>query len=234
LSTQFGDGAPHDRPHNDRVSAVDDDNEKTDRPSARGRGSAAKDKAKAVFTDRPANDTGSDRSDRTDRTGTADRPAVDDKSVINDEPPGDRTVTDRPARSDAGSRQDTATARDRDTAADPAMGARTDAAGTGRTPGADDTPTGRTPDAEDGRKPLFGEREAEEFHSRWREVAASFVDEPRTAVREAETLVDKLMDELKAHLEEQKRSLLGERTDTEELRIALRRYRSLADQILAV
>ncbi|MFD1045783.1 hypothetical protein ACFQ1S_09530, partial [Kibdelosporangium lantanae] len=63
--------------------------------------------------------------------------------------------------------------------------------------------------------------------------AATFVDEPQTAVREAETLVGKLMDELKAHLDEQKRSLSGERTDTEELRIALRRYRSLADQILA-
>jgi len=215
MSAQFGDRAPHDRPLNDRVSAVDEDNEKTDRPTTRNKASAVKDKAKAVFTDKPVND----------RNNT---PAVDDKAVINDEPADDRAVTDRSAK--AG------------TATDPAMGAtahnartdETDNRATGRDARADDKATGRAPSADDARKPLFGQRETEEFHTRWRELAATFVDEPKAAVREAESLVGKLMDELKDHLDEQKRSLSGDRTDTEELRIALRRYRSLADQILAV
>jgi len=215
MSAQFGDRAPHDRPLNDRVSAVDEDNDKTDRSTTRNKAAAVKDKAKAVFTDKPVNDRN-------------DMPAVDDKSVINDEPTDDRAGTDRSPK--AG------------TATDPAMGATahdaraddTDSSATGRDARADDKTTGRAPGADDARKPLFGQREAEEFHTRWRELAATFVDEPKAAVREAESLVGKLMDELKDHLDEQKRSLSGDRTDTEELRIALRRYRSLADQILAV
>jgi hypothetical protein len=237
MSAQFGDRAPHDRPLNDRVSAVDEDNEKTDRSTTRNKAAAVKDKAKAVFTDKPVNDRN-------------DMPAVDDKAVINDEPAGDGAVTDRSAKAGTATdpamgatahnartdeTDDRATARDaRTDNKATARDARTDDKATARDARTDDKATGRAPGADDARKPLFGQRETEEFHARWRELAATFVDEPKAAVREAESLVGKLMDELKDHLDEQKRSLSGDRTDTEELRIALRRYRSLADQILAV
>jgi hypothetical protein len=79
---------------------------------------------------------------------------------------------------------------------------------------------------------LFEEEDAERFRTQWREVQAGFVDEPRTAVREAETLMSKMMDELKSHLNDDLRD--DDNADTEQLRITLRRYRSLADQILSI
>ncbi|MFD1048708.1 hypothetical protein ACFQ1S_25850, partial [Kibdelosporangium lantanae] len=119
MSAQFGDRAPHDRPLNDRVSAVDEDNElvddragdrtdsrtdsRTDKSTVKGKAEAVKDKAKAVFTDKPSDNdrsgrtdaadrsVGDDRSGRSDRTDVAGRSVGDEKSVINDEPIGDRT-----------------------------------------------------------------------------------------------------------------------------------------------
>lgn len=83
---------------------------------------------------------------------------------------------------------------------------------------------------------LFEEREAEQFRTQWREVQAGFVDEPRAAVREAETLVSQMLESLTNQLHEQKRSLASgsDSNDTEQLRVALQRYRSLVDQMLQV
>jgi hypothetical protein len=83
---------------------------------------------------------------------------------------------------------------------------------------------------------LFGDQDVTRFREQWRELQAGFVDEPRGAVREADTLVSQMMDTLTAQLAEQKRSLQGESDaeDTEKLRVALQRYRSLFDQMLQV
>lgn len=83
---------------------------------------------------------------------------------------------------------------------------------------------------------LFGDQEVTRFREQWRELQSGFVDEPRGAVREADTLVSQMMDTLTAQLAEQKRSLQGESNadDTEKLRVALQRYRSLFDQMLQV
>jgi len=93
------------------------------------------------------------------------------------------------------------------------------------------------PQQEETRARLFGNEETEQFRSQWREVQAQFVDEPRTAVRDADSLLSSMLDELKSHVDEQKRTLDGgwdrDTKDTEELRVAMQRYRSLFDQILS-
>jgi hypothetical protein len=83
---------------------------------------------------------------------------------------------------------------------------------------------------------LFNDQDVTRFREQWRELQAAFVDEPRGAVREADTLVSQMMDTLTSQLTEQKRVLQGESdaVDTEQLRVALQRYRSLFDQMLQV
>jgi predicted lipid-binding transport protein (Tim44 family) len=83
---------------------------------------------------------------------------------------------------------------------------------------------------------LFEDQDVARFREQWRELQAGFVDEPRGAVREADTLVSQMMDRLTSQLAEQKRVLQGESdaVDTEQLRVALQRYRSLFDQMLQV
>jgi hypothetical protein len=105
----------------------------------------------------------------------------------------------------------------------------------GRTsPAAKKSPENQAPVA--ARTRLFEDQDVTRFREQWRELQAGFVDEPRSAVREADTLVSQMMDRLTSQLAEQKRVLQGESdaVDTEQLRVALQRYRSLFDQMLQV
>ena len=77
---------------------------------------------------------------------------------------------------------------------------------------------------------LFSESDAGGFRNRWTDVQASFVDEPRHAVEQADTLVAEVMQRLAQGFAEERQSLErqwdgGEDTNTEELRLALQRYR---------
>jgi hypothetical protein len=89
------------------------------------------------------------------------------------------------------------------------------------------------------RAALFPGTEAETFHSQWSDIQASFVDEPRHAVEQADSLVAEVMQRL-AQVFADERSRLegqwdrGEDTDTEALRQALRRYRSFFDRLLSM
>jgi hypothetical protein len=82
------------------------------------------------------------------------------------------------------------------------------------------------------RTQLFEDLETERLRGQWMEVQARFVDEPKTSVQDAESLLSSVLDELKSHIEGQKGSL--DTNDTEDLRVAMQRYRSLFDQILSV
>jgi hypothetical protein len=86
---------------------------------------------------------------------------------------------------------------------------------------------------------LFPAGEAEDFRGRWTEVQTGFVDEPRSAVQDADSLVAEMMQRLakvfaeeRARLEEQWSR--GDDISTEDLRQALRRYRSFFDRLLSV
>jgi hypothetical protein len=87
--------------------------------------------------------------------------------------------------------------------------------------------------------PLFSPDEADGFKTRWSAIQTAFVDEPRKAVEEADTLVAEVMKRL-AEVFAQERTELerqwdrGEQISTEDLRIALRRYRSFFTRLLAV
>jgi hypothetical protein len=87
--------------------------------------------------------------------------------------------------------------------------------------------------------PLFAEQEATQFRGRWDEVQASFVDEPRRAVEQADGLVAELMQRLAGSFSDERSRLeaswgRGEETETEGLRLALRKYRSFFDRLLRV
>ncbi|GAA3436439.1 hypothetical protein [Kutzneria kofuensis] len=85
---------------------------------------------------------------------------------------------------------------------------------------------------------LFDEADAARFRDRWREVQAGFVDDPKRAVQDADVLVAELMQSLASAFSERKHLLEdqwreGSSAETEDLRLALRGYRSFLDQLLA-
>lgn len=94
------------------------------------------------------------------------------------------------------------------------------------------------PDADRERSPLLPQDEAAEFQTRWKALQTSFVDEPRRAVEEGDTLVAELMQRLANSFAEERQSLetqwdRGDDVSTEDLRIALQRYRSFFDRLLS-
>jgi hypothetical protein len=86
--------------------------------------------------------------------------------------------------------------------------------------------------------PLFPDGELHDFRARWDQVQTSFVDEPRQAVEQADSLVANVVKRIaeqfsteRAQLEKQWDS--GDNVSTEDLRQALKRYRSFFDRLLA-
>jgi hypothetical protein len=86
---------------------------------------------------------------------------------------------------------------------------------------------------------LFATDMADDFRSRWDAVQIGFVDDPRQAVRQADELVAEVMkslaesfsaerDRLESQLEQQ------DSASTENLRVALRRYRSFFQRLLSL
>jgi hypothetical protein len=87
--------------------------------------------------------------------------------------------------------------------------------------------------------PLFAPDRAKDFHQRWDTIQTGFVDEPRRAVEQADTLVAEVIQQLaksfadeRSKLEQQWRS--GGNVSTEDLRLGLRRYRSFFDRLLSM
>ncbi len=87
-------------------------------------------------------------------------------------------------------------------------------------------------------EPLLVASQADEFRARWERVQTSFVDEPRSAVEEADALVADLMQRLAETFSQERKSLegqwdRGDDVSTEDLRVALQRYRSFFDRLLS-
>jgi hypothetical protein len=87
-------------------------------------------------------------------------------------------------------------------------------------------------------EPLLLPDRAERYRTRWEEIQTSFVDEPHESVEAADRLVADLMQSLAARFSEA-RELLESQWDggadvsTEDLRVALTRYRSFFDRLLS-
>jgi hypothetical protein len=94
------------------------------------------------------------------------------------------------------------------------------------------------PSADTDHEPLFPSDQSERFTSRWQEIQTSFVDQPRDAVAEADALVADLMQRLAASFSQERERLegqwdRGDDVSTEDLRVALTRYRSFFDRLLS-
>jgi hypothetical protein len=91
----------------------------------------------------------------------------------------------------------------------------------------------------DERSPLFVDRDSAELRKRWSDIQAGFVDEPRRAVEQADSLVADVMKRLAEGFANERGALerqwdRGDNVTTEDLRVALRRYRSFFDRLLSL
>ena len=88
------------------------------------------------------------------------------------------------------------------------------------------------------REPLLPADQAEQYRTNWQSIQAEFVDEPRASVEKADRLVADLMQRLAAGFAEEREQLetqwdSGDDVSTEDLRVALTRYRSFFDRLLS-
>lgn len=93
--------------------------------------------------------------------------------------------------------------------------------------------------AEEKPAPLLAQDFVQDLRGRWDKVQADFVDEPRAAVQEADELVASAMKRLAEVFADERNKLeqqwdRGDQVNTEDLRQALRRYRSFFHRLLAV
>jgi hypothetical protein len=87
--------------------------------------------------------------------------------------------------------------------------------------------------------PLFASDVAGEFRSRWDAVQIGFVDDPKQAVRQADELVAQVMKSLAESFSSERarfESQLEQKdsASTENMRVALRRYRSFFQRLLSL
>lgn len=79
--------------------------------------------------------------------------------------------------------------------------------------------------------------EARALTERWRALQGSFIESPRAAVEQADELLGAMIQRVLQGMSEERASLREALQDaalsTEELRLALRRYRALFDRLLA-
>lgn len=85
--------------------------------------------------------------------------------------------------------------------------------------------------------PLFSETDVNDLRGRWSNVQSDFVDEPRRAVEHADKLVATVMQRLAEGFATERSNLekqwaRGDNVSTEDLRVALQRYRSFFDRLL--
>jgi hypothetical protein len=85
--------------------------------------------------------------------------------------------------------------------------------------------------------PLFPDDELHNFRARWDQVQTSFVDEPRDAVAQADSLVANVVKRIAEQFSAERAALenqwsKGNDVSTEDLRQAFRRYRSFFDRLL--
>lgn len=85
--------------------------------------------------------------------------------------------------------------------------------------------------------PLLPDAEARDFERRWQDVQVGFVDEPQRCVQEADALVGEVMQRLADSFARERRDLEAQwasrgEASTEDLRVALQRYRSFFNRLL--
>ena len=100
-------------------------------------------------------------------------------------------------------------------------------------------PSGTPQPLTDAPAPLFADEELNGYRTRWSGIQTGFVDEPRRAVEEADSLVAELMKRLADGFANERRQLeaqweKSDQVSTEDLRIAMRKYRSFFERLLTI
>jgi hypothetical protein len=93
--------------------------------------------------------------------------------------------------------------------------------------------------AQDGPDRLFEEEDAGSYLARWESVQATFVDDPRAAVEHADGLVAEVVRHLAKSFAAERENLetqwaSGGNASTEDLRMALQRYRAFFNRLMKV
>ena len=86
---------------------------------------------------------------------------------------------------------------------------------------------------------LLPTHDIEDLRSRWTDVQAGFVDEPRKSVEQADALVAGVMKRLAETFANERSELeaqwsRGDNVSTEDLRVALQHYRAFFDRLLSL
>ena len=84
---------------------------------------------------------------------------------------------------------------------------------------------------------LLNRDESEHFRTRWNEIQGKFVDEPRAAVQQADTLVSEVVEKITQMFADEHGSLesqwkQGNDVSTEDLRKVLQHYRAFFDRLV--
>lgn len=226
---------PDDRPDPERADAITGDADRTDRTPGADPDSAVgvaevPDNTKLPDNTAPDN-TAPDNKDSALDTEPEAHTSTDPMAPSPmDTPPADQAIPDPAIPGQAGPPDQAA-----DTTA-PATEAATEQPTAAEQPTATEQPSAAEPEhAADG--PVLGDRSSE-YHDRWREVQASFVDDPAAAVRSADDLFADVVAALSTALTERQQAL-GEWRDapeqgTEELRTTLMRYRVVFQRLISV
>jgi hypothetical protein len=87
--------------------------------------------------------------------------------------------------------------------------------------------------------PLFSDEAERELRTQWQGIQTGFVDEPRRTVEQADKLVAQVMQQLAQSFSDQRKGLerqweQSDQVSTEDLRVALRRYRSFFERLLSI
>jgi hypothetical protein len=86
---------------------------------------------------------------------------------------------------------------------------------------------------------LFHDEDGRGFRTRWDAIQTGFVDQPRAAVEQADALVDEMLKRLTEGFGAERSKLeshwiRGQDVSTEDLRVALKRYRSFFERLLSI
>jgi len=117
------------------------------------------------------------------------------------------------------------------TDADPAIDASQERSTTTR------TGSEAAPESDGERTSLLGD-EGDGFWTRWEQIQVRFVDEPRQSVEQADALVLEVTQRLTSMFDQERTTLegrwgSGDDVSTEDLRVALQRYRSFFERLLS-
>jgi hypothetical protein len=199
----------------------------------------------------PTHDLANEPDDRETREPLRAGPVDESLDDQADAMPADRrtdTYADTDADTGVNRTTDVGADRDADRAADSGAGTTADTttdgqaardtvddgvtAGTAR----NDVGTGRPAGTLSDDEPLIPGDAAMDYTARWEAIQQGFVDDPRSAVTDADTLVGEVLKKLASTFDDQHKGLESQWSDgepsTEDLRSALRRYRDFFERLL--